>query len=55
MESGLVVTLKSGGPRMTVGYKIEDKWFCQWFVSYPNGDYAFCEGIFAEESLKVTE
>jgi uncharacterized protein YodC (DUF2158 family) len=31
IHPGDIVQLKSGGPSMTAGYKLNDQWHCQWF------------------------
>lgn len=54
MKPGTVVTLKSGGPKMTSGSKTaEGKWFCQWFFSYADGSFVYSEDYFHEDSLAV--
>lgn len=33
IKKGIVVKLKSGGPKMTVKYERSGLWICTWFVS----------------------
>ena len=50
-NKGDVVKLKSGGPKMTIGYKTASKgWMCNWFV----GEQAMKE-VFGGEQLEKAE
>jgi len=54
IEKGSVVTLKSGGPKMTVKVVSVDIFDCQWFI----GDKRFEElrvGSFSPESLVLVK
>ncbi|MEL1244218.1 DUF2158 domain-containing protein [Flavobacterium sp. DGU11] len=47
INRGDVVELKSGGPKMTVVYKMTSGWKCAWFI---NGEIRSAD--FSTESLK---
>ena len=48
IQSGTLVWLKSGGPKMTVRCNSNKGWICTWFLNYEPKEYTFLQDQLTE-------